>query len=154
MMYALIKDGKVAAYPYGFNSLRQDNKNTSFPEQMTDDALAEWGVMPVNPVARPNVDHTKNITEGQPQFVNGKWWQSWSVSNASADEVKRRSDERAESVRSERNGLIAACDWTQLDDTPMTNTQKQAWAVYRQALRDVTLQPGFPWSVEWPGLPK
>ena len=39
-------------------------------------------------------------------------------------------------VRSQRNALLTACDWTQLPDAPLTDTQRLAWRVYRQALRD------------------
>ena len=55
--------------------------------------------------------------------------------------------ERADSVRQERNRMIAESDWTQLPDSPV---DKEAWAAYRQELRDVPTQAGFPWSVEWP----
>jgi len=56
-------------------------------------------------------------------------------------------------ARAKRNDLIAASDWTQLADTPLTAAQKAAWAIYRQALRDVTAQAGFPSSVVWPVVP-
>lgn len=42
-----------------------------------------------------------------------------------------------EGVRPKRNVLLAQSDWTQLPDAPLTNEQKQAWAEYRQALRDL-----------------
>jgi len=54
-------------------------------------------------------------------------------------------------VRSERNQRLAACDWTQLSDAPVDAT---AWAAYRQELRDVTGQEGFPWAVVWPATPE
>ncbi len=54
-------------------------------------------------------------------------------------------------VRSRRAQLLAASDWTQLPDVPLAT--KQAWAAYRQALRDITEQPGFPHSVVWPEPP-
>jgi len=50
-------------------------------------------------------------------------------------------------VREERNTRLAACDWTQLPDAPV---DREAWAAYRQALRDITDQPDFPDNVEWP----
>jgi len=56
----------------------------------------------------------------------------------------------AEQVRAERNALLAACDWTQVADAPV---DQAAWAVYRQALRDVTAQAGFPLDVAWPVQP-
>ena len=56
----------------------------------------------------------------------------------------------AEQVRAERDALLAACDWTQVADAPV---DQAAWAVYRQALRDVTAQAGFPDAVVWPTKP-
>ena len=56
----------------------------------------------------------------------------------------------AEQVRAERDALLAACDWTQVADAPV---DQAAWAVYRQALRDVTAQAGFPDAVVWPVMP-
>lgn len=57
----------------------------------------------------------------------------------------------AEELRSKRNTLLAASDWTQLPDAPVDQT---AWAAYRQALRDVTDQEGFPANVVWPDKPE
>ena len=59
-------------------------------------------------------------------------------------------EQKAASVRSQRNALLAECDWTQLGDVPV---DERMWADYRQALRDVTDQAGFPDSVEWPKRP-
>lgn len=59
--------------------------------------------------------------------------------------------EMAEIARAERNRLLAASDWTQLPDVP--ETTRLAWEPYRQALRDVPDQPGFPYEVEWPEQP-
>ena len=53
-------------------------------------------------------------------------------------------------VREKRNALLSASDWTQLPDVPLAT--KQAWADYRQALRDITLQPD-PFSIIWPTPP-
>jgi hypothetical protein len=53
-----------------------------------------------------------------------------------------------------RNQLLSQSDWTQLVDVSLTEEQKAAWAEYRQALRDVTKQPGFPESITWPSTPQ
>ena len=46
----------------------------------------------------------------------------------------------------QRNDLLLASDWTQLPDAP---ADKTAWAAYRQHLRDVTQQSGFPITIDW-----
>ena len=61
--------------------------------------------------------------------------------------------EQAKSVRTSRDDKLKDCDWTQLDDTPLSNTVKATWAIYRQALRDVTTQAGFPQTITWPDAP-
>jgi hypothetical protein len=57
----------------------------------------------------------------------------------------------ARDARAERARRLLACDWTQLPDVPAWTAQ--AWAAYRQALRDITAQPGFPISITWPEEP-
>jgi hypothetical protein len=54
-------------------------------------------------------------------------------------------------VRHKRNMMLAQCDWTQLNDSPVN---KEDWATYRQALRDIPQQEGFPWEVQWPNQPE
>ena len=56
----------------------------------------------------------------------------------------------ATDARKQRNELLAACDWTQVADAPV---DKEAWAAYRQALRDITEQDSFPLSIDWPIKP-
>lgn len=59
-------------------------------------------------------------------------------------------DETAASVRKQRTELLASSDWTQLTDTPINSS---VWASYRQQLRDITAQAGFPWEINWPEAP-
>jgi hypothetical protein len=59
-------------------------------------------------------------------------------------------DAMATDARTKRTELLAACDWTQVADAPV---DREAWAAYRQALRDITAQEGFPLSIDWPALP-
>lgn len=59
----------------------------------------------------------------------------------------------AEEVRAQRDAILTACDWTQMPDSPLDDEAKSAWAAYRQALRDVPQQEGFPETVTWPEEP-
>jgi hypothetical protein len=58
--------------------------------------------------------------------------------------------EQAANVRTQRTQLLKDCDWTQIADS---TADKTAWATYRQQLRDITGQTGFPWTVTWPDAP-
>jgi len=56
-------------------------------------------------------------------------------------------------ARNRRAALLRESDWTQVDDAPLDNVQKAAWAQYRQALRDITDQASFPATINWPTAP-
>lgn len=56
-------------------------------------------------------------------------------------------------VLSKRNNLLYTSDWTQLPNSPLTLEVQQEWAIYRQQLRDVTSQSGYPFNVIWPIAP-
>ena len=58
-------------------------------------------------------------------------------------------DRAAEQVREKRDTRLAATDWMANSDVTMSD----AWRTYRQALRDVSTQSGFPNSVTWPTEP-
>jgi len=75
------------------------------------------------------------------------------VTSAADNEVayKAQKDaEQAKNVRATRDQKLAECDWTQVADAPVDKT---VWATYRQALRDITAQEGFPWTVTYPEKP-
>jgi hypothetical protein len=73
-----------------------------------------------------------------------------SAAEAEAEYKTRKDAEQAANVRTSRNDLLGKCDWTQIADS---TADKPVWATYRQALRDVTAQDGFPWNVTWPEQP-
>jgi hypothetical protein len=77
---------KNGIYPYSIAQLKQDNPQTSFPSEIPNALLAEFGVYPVEPTAYPTVGFDKNVTEGQPELVDGVWKQVWSVTDATTEE--------------------------------------------------------------------
>ena len=60
-------------------------------------------------------------------------------------------DRAAIKIRTERNAKLTQSDWTQVSDAPV---DQAAWATYRQALRDIPSQAGFPNEVTWPTEPE
>lgn len=63
---------------------------------------------------------------------------------------KMQNDFLINSTRENRNNLLKQSDWTQVADAPV---DQEAWAAYRQALRDIPSQAGFPNEVTWPVEP-
>jgi hypothetical protein len=58
-------------------------------------------------------------------------------------------NEAADKVRTKRNALLSETDWRFRSDL----TPSQEWKDYCQALRDITAQEGFPWTITWPDVP-
>lgn len=151
-MYVLAPNAVIEKYPYSIGDLRRDNPQTSFPAKPTDALLAEYGVFPVSRTDIPVVDYTQAVTEADPQQVNGAWVQAWIVTDRTAEEIAQIEADQWANIRSERNAKLAACDWTQLSDAPISNIEAQEWASYRQALRDITTQTD-PFNITWPQEP-
>jgi hypothetical protein len=151
-MFVKTTNGQIDQYPYTVGNLRRDNPNTSFPKRPSDDLLAGWGVYPVANVDSPAFNHaTQNLTEGAPVLVDGQWQQTWVITDATPEEVTQRAAQQADDTRSKRDKLLADTDWMALSD----NTLTDAWATYRQALRDIKDHVNFPYLADedWPVKP-
>jgi hypothetical protein len=147
-MYLRIINNTIE-YPYDILTLREAYPNVSLPENLTDESLIEWDMHVVQPTPIP-VDYTKNITEGTPTLIDGIYYKSWVQNNATTEEISYRVENQWETIRIQRNELLTECDWTQLADIP--SETKEAWIIYRQALRNITSQSN-PFSIEWPSKP-
>jgi hypothetical protein len=150
-MHIRLTNGQPEKYSIG--QLRRDNPQVSFPKSIPDALLASYGVYPLTPVERPVADHTKNVNEGTPKQINGTWTQVWDITEASAKEIEIRTQEKARSVRSERDHMLQQTDWIVVMNAEKGTNIPVEWQRYRQALRDITGQARFPFSVTWPEKP-
>lgn len=57
-------------------------------------------------------------------------------------------------IKAQRDFLLLQSDWTQLPNNPFTPEKQKKWAIYRQQLRDITTQSGYPFNVIWPTKPE
>lgn len=151
MIYVLAPNQTVETFPYSIGALRRDNPNTSFPFNPSDELLAAWNVFPVKDYPAPSFDlATETCNQINPTLIDGEWVMTWEVVPASSEEIQTRLSQTSNEVRQQRNQYLAECDWTQLPDAPVDSS---SWAIYRQALRDMSLQNGFPYNVIWPIKP-
>ncbi len=141
-MFVKVTNGQPSKYPYTLGDLRRENPQTSFPKQVPASVLESYGVYPVQQKPAPRFDNKTHRMSDSVQFVDGAWTQHWEASelphsNASAN------------VRAHRDRLLRETDWMALSDVTMSVEM----ATYRQALRDITTQEGFPHDVTWPSKP-
>ena len=59
----------------------------------------------------------------------------------------------ANDIRLMRDIELKKCDWRVMPDSPLSDSKKAEWQTFRQALRDITTQSGFPTNVTWPTKP-
>jgi len=147
---------------------RDSNPSVSFPRVLTSEILNEYGYDPIleGPQATVTAPYETSVRDGIEE-INGQWFTKYVVGPTFTDTTdedgvvttaadneaayrQRIDNEAAERVRIDRNKRLADSDWTQLaDNTADTN----AWAAYRQALRDLPSTDGFPHDVTWPTEP-
>ena len=170
-MHVKLTNGQPDQFPYTIGQFRRDNPNTSFPRQIPNTILRRYAVYEVTELEKPSHDPlvqtlvvgtpTREVirlkTEadctdpdtgevdadqvGQPLYGN-----EWEVEHT----VQNMEQATAENnVRSKRDGLLSETDWMALSDVTMSDTI----TAYRQALRDIPDQAGFPFSVTWPSNP-
>ena len=155
MTYARIENGNVVEYPIYEGEIKLRYPNISFPTPF----LAPAGYTKVIDTPRPLADHTKNVIEGELINSNDTWKRTWIIVDASSEEITTRTEAAALNVRITRNQRLAASDWRVTYEVEKAAIDglgiqyPQVWATYRQALRDITLQPGFPHNVTWPDEP-
>lgn len=150
--------------------IRQEFPSVGFSE-LNDEVLRFLKLYPLELGARPTFDSSLQKPQiGSPVESiigvdeNGNNVYSYSINwvlvdltdeekAAQQEHIARQRNYSITSLRKNRNILIERSDWTQLPDAPLTTEQKAAWATYRQQLRDLTTQEGFPDNVTWPTAP-
>jgi len=133
------------------SEFRAMHPNTGFPQVLVEEILDAFGADPVFNGPQAQASRYQVAYRDGVEQVNGKWYTKFAVADM-GDEAKAALDEQqATSIRNERNKKLSESDWTQVADSPV---DKAAWATYRQALRDVPAQSGFPWDVAWPTQPE
>ena len=119
-------------------------------DQTTVEILDQLGADPV--LEGPQLSPTRYQTvyrDGVEQ-IDGQWFTKYSLAKMDVEAMAAHDAQQAKGVRDDRNKRLADCDWTQLADAPVDDL---VWAAYRQGLRDVPLQAGFPWDISWPEAP-
>jgi hypothetical protein len=159
-MLAKIENGVVTQWPLGEHFIQTEHPNTSFAFPLSDQTIAQFGFARFTYSDPATYDaefqEAREITPVLNGIVATQAWkivEKFSAEEKAAYIVKRDADlldAKKEFVRLIRNEKLRSSDWTQVADAPV---DKAIWATYRQALRDVTAQSGFPWTITWPDAP-
>jgi len=119
-----------------------ETTNTSV-RKLSEAQRVEFGVSRLKRVTPPFFDvDTQTRVEGAPVLTDGVWVQNWIV-------TEEPEESKGINIRRTRTTKLAATDWRALSDTTMSSE----WTTYRQALRDIPEQAGFPNTITWPTEP-
>ena len=147
--------------------IRKLNPNVSLPKVWNSNVYDTLGIDPVLETPKPDTtgDYKVVVREGAEQDANNNWVQKWVERDMFSDTTEdgvtttkaeheaayqaRLDAEAAANVRSQRDQKLKDTDWMGMSDVTMSAD----WATYRQALRDVPTQEGFPHTVTWPEEP-
>jgi len=135
---AKVKDGEVLEV-----GLPDDLKDASSGR------LHHYGWRPVKGLPKPTdgagYEYTAPYTyDAEEDAVYGTWQQT--------DIREEIQETRIRQIRKERDELLEESDYAVLPDAPVTDVEE--WKTYRQALRDIPQQPGFPNNIDWPEKPE
>ena len=151
--------------------LINENKHMSLPSSWTDATLEALGVARVTKTAAPDVSEWQVAVKDGVEQVDGVWQEKWvtqemfteytetdedgietTVTVQDQKDAKTAADNAAleATERATRDDLLKATDHYGLSDVTMTD----AMTAYRQALRDVPQQAGFPQTITWPTKPE
>ena len=163
--YRLKSDGSIKTK----EELIAANKNMSMPKVWGEGVYEALGVDVVfeTPRPTPTAAYKQIVRDGTEQNSKDQWVQKWKEQDMFADTTDddgvettkaeheaayqaRLDADAAAAVRSRRDELLAEKDWMGLSDVTMSSD----WATYRQALRDVPSQSGFPHDITWPEKPE
>jgi len=146
-MYAKIIDGALAKYPYSLEEMRADNPDATIPDEPTNVQLAacnaKKAVMGTPPT---QISRTHSFTLSFTDNEDG----SVTVTPV-AHELHRTVAEF--NMRDARNSALTRCDWIITRAFEEGNPVPAAYLAYRQALRDLPSQEGFPYDYVWPQEP-
>lgn len=158
-MFVKLEKNVPSEWPVAVQRIRFEHKSVSFPSDMSSVDVRPYGFAPFKYSDPQKYDSQwQEAREITPVEVDGVFVQQWEIVEKYTAEEKevliaqqaaQAELSAAASVRSQRDALLAQTDWMALSD----NTLTPEWANYRQALRDITSQEGFPHNVEWPEKP-
>lgn len=124
--------------------------NVSFPTTGPDKSFMESNSVLGVTVWKPHDSITQKLVSCNPYIEDDQVF-TVEVVQKSQEDLDADIQNAANQIREKRNQLLISSDWTQVTDAPVN---KEFWATYRQELRDITTQEGFPFTVTWPIIPE
>lgn len=109
-MFVKVTNDQIDQYPYTVGDLRRDNPNTSFPKQVPEATMAQYGMYPVGYAAAPdyNPDTHRIQNSNMPELVDGKWTLTKTVVELTSEQLEDRKAQKRRKIKDRRDIAISA----------------------------------------------
>lgn len=153
-MFIQLKDGQPFGYAVVEENLRMLFPEVSFPSVFFPQDVEPYGFGMYEFTQIPEVPRFKKLIELTPvKRDNGIYYQTWGFEDMTEEEKQIATANKTLEIRNTRKFKLYESDWTQLPDVILSTEKKVEWNIYRQSLRDISNQQGFPWEIVWPQTP-
>lgn len=149
------QNGQPINYPVAMDNIRYLFPHISLPQELSSSQARElgYGICFVDDVPIPRTPYEKAVPCDYEELSPNVWARRYKFEPLTGPELDDVKEFLGKELRRERFQRLLECDWTQLPDNNLTEEQKELWRVYRQALRDLSLDQTDPSSVQWPEPP-
>jgi hypothetical protein len=154
-MLIKLENGIPVGNPIDEKNFRTLHNNTSFPRSLTVDCVEPFGYG-LYQYTRPPVPGTHFKVEETVPVKNsdGIYMQTWETKAMSAEEIEKSTELKKVEIKRLRDEKLKASDWTMMYDVRENDRYSdefiQAWLNYREDLREISTQKGYPWNIRWP----
>ena len=126
------------------SEFRLRHRHTSFPRIIDEPLQEEFGIDQIfdGPQNQGPPPYSYTYRDGIEE-IDGRWYTKYTIGERDREEID---NQQAENIRNRRDNLIKESDWRAVSDREL----EPEWKEYRQALRDISKQEGFPHDVKWP----
>lgn len=154
MRYVQARGGVFERHVHDVEPTKWDENNYCYARRLDPERAAMLGVHKLKIVTPPHFDPaTQKRVERDAVLIDGVWTQVYAVEQLTDEEAAEKLAEKAAQVRAERDGYLAETDWWVTKAAEIGEAVSADRHIYRQALRDISGQAGFPWNVTWPTKP-
>lgn len=154
-MFVKLNNGIAERYVLSVERLRKEFPSVSFPKTVTEETLAALDIFPavIGSVPEHNRRTHRFYTEETGTLIDGVWTLVQVVVERTPEEVEAYDASEAHQARARRDSWLTRSDWVVTKALETGTDIPIDWAIYRQALRDISNQDGFPHEITWPVAP-
>lgn len=155
MFVKLNNDNEIEKYPYTLDMFREENRNVSLPKFLNNKFLETRNIYPVIEDKKPEIDSVnyKLVRKNIPIYEENNWVLKWDILEKTEQEKEFDYKLISIQVREQRDKLLSETDWLVARAFETKTEISEEWLWYRNELRTIPDQEGFPYNINWPQKP-